>query len=66
MGNNCKNCKTWDKWNQQCDYPDWKLQSEEVGDSDFFLYAQSDDDSGLTIGMKCGPNFGCVKFQAIS
>lgn len=68
MGN-CKDCKHWhvalghSTWNT-CEYPDTVPYDHKIADDDVALYADAHDDSGLEHGMKTGPMFGCIKFQA--
>lgn len=68
MGN-CKDCKHWHahidafnkRWNT-CEAPNWVDYANKVDDDGFALYADASDDSGLCVGLKTGPMFGCIKF----
>ncbi len=70
MGN-CKNCKYWEAhldtrnrdWHT-CEAPAWVEYHAPIGEADFAIFADAHDDSGLMAGLKTGPLFGCVKFQA--
>lgn len=68
MGN-CKDCKYWARYElfegvmwRECEYPTYGYLKDNVEDNDFALYVEVLDDSGLTLGMKTGPMFGCLKF----
>ncbi len=68
MGN-CKDCKHWhvalghSNWNT-CEYPKTVEYDQKIGDAEFAFYADAHDDSGLDYGLKTGPLFGCIKFDA--
>ena len=52
----CKECMFWSRsYENECD---------NVGEDDFLIRAEADDDSGLDYGLITGPNFGCVKFES--
>ena len=66
----CKDCKYWeshsDMFNKSwmtCEAPNWVERDTKIGDADFAIFADASDDSGLTVGLKTGPMFGCIKFQ---
>jgi len=63
MGN-CKDCKYWDSYDQTCDGVEWVDLDSKIGDTEFAYYADANDDSGLSAGIKTGPMFGCIKFVA--
>jgi hypothetical protein len=63
-GGTCSTCSYWDE-DSKC------LCSDVVGDiyaqmqgDHFGIAARVDDDSGLTVSFKTGPDFGCVKYKA--
>jgi hypothetical protein len=61
----CKDCTNWNRWTKECDtLPARSYKTNEPPDDSFYVYAEADDDQGLQWGMRCGPNFGCVLFQA--
>ncbi|NUX58681.1 hypothetical protein [Paraburkholderia youngii] len=67
----CKDCKYWEShtdmrnksW-QTCEAPQWVDYAAKIGDADFAIYADASDDTGLQAGLKTGPMFGCIKFEA--
>ena len=66
----CKDCKFWEShwdgrktWNI-CQVADWVSQDYKVADDEIAYYADASDDSGLDAGIKTGPLFGCIKFEA--
>lgn len=68
MGN-CKDCRNWethtdifDKRWTECNI-DFVERKDAIGDSDMAIYANACDDTGLDVGLKTGPMFGCVQFQ---
>lgn len=67
MGN-CKDCKHWDARCSMCEGVDWIDGYEDdltipcKGDM-FAVYVDAPDDQGLSVHLKTGPLFGCVKFQ---
>ena len=76
--NTCKNCKWWGReYANTCDAPqsdilsvskrkdDWFPHTEHSvkNSAGFSIYANADDDQGLTASLITGPDFGCVQFQ---
>lgn len=68
----CKDCKHWEyhednwggKWHECGAVDSDKQAAGDVKDADFVVYAEAHDDSGMQSGLKTGPLFGCIKFQA--
>jgi hypothetical protein len=65
----CKDCKFWkahtDQWRDswtECDQVGGSSREGTLSDDDFAIYADADDNSGLEVGLKTGPMFGCIKF----
>ncbi len=46
-----------------CEIGDWLRLRPLQPNADFAIYAEADDDSGLQVGLKTGPMFGCVQFK---
>jgi hypothetical protein len=70
MGN-CQDCLVWKERTTRlgtrfgvCDITELDDPESAIGDSDMAIFAVVHDDSGLYVGLKTGPMFGCVKFQA--
>ncbi len=70
MGN-CKDCKNWKASTiypaytiHVCEAVDYVNQTEDVIEDSFAIYADAQDDTGLWVGLKTGPNFGCVMFSS--
>lgn len=66
----CKDCKHWHQalghvhWNT-CEAANTEVDYDTPMPEDGFgLYAHVNDDCGLSAGVKTGPLFGCIKFQA--
>ena len=59
----CKNCKWWGRdWDGICDLIDWGDGREDHDMAS--IKATSDDDSGLSVRLVTGPDFGCIKFES--
>jgi hypothetical protein len=75
--NRCKDCRFWEEhgtfppfggkalktWHE-CERPEWVAQDATIPDDAIALYADASDDTGLNAGMKTGPLFGCILWQA--
>lgn len=59
--NTCKTCVFWE--NNHCDLPDIRYRPNKNPNADVEIEWDADDDSGLTISLKTGPDFGCVHHQ---
>ena len=66
----CKDCRNWrshfgefGKTWQTCEGVDWTDMTDRINEDGFALYAESDDNSGLSAGLRTGPLFGCIKFS---
>lgn len=70
MSGNCKDCQYWRHhvdgygaaWNE-CEGVDSTGLEDPVLNADFAIYAEAHDTSGLQVGLKTGPMFGCVQFK---
>ena len=67
----CKECRHWEKvttqWNKtytQCGAVEWWDRTGKIGPTDFALFVEVADDTGLMVGLKTGPDFGCSRFTA--
>lgn len=58
----CKDCKFWREG--ECGRLEWVPERATVPADNAAIYADALDDSGLTCGLKTGPDFGCIKFNA--
>ena len=62
----CKNCRWWR--DGDCDRIDQidlhGTRDEKLSDDDSRIEWSAADDHGLSISLRTGPNFGCVKFEA--
>jgi hypothetical protein len=56
----CKDCAFWR--DGYCDKVNYNIVTGEEKSS-FEIEFFTDDDSSLTIQLKTGPEFGCVKFE---
>lgn len=56
----CKNCRSWNKYDNSCYKAEWDGL---IDNNQLSYYAEAHDDSGLYAGIKTGPNFGCVLFE---
>lgn len=57
----CKDCKYWSVWSEgSCD-----KAGDDYADKDAFVEIDYDalDDTGLSLYLKTGPEFGCVLFK---
>ena len=59
--NNCKDCKYWEAHRHTCGAVEWF--DDKISDDGFAIYAEAQDDSGLSCDLITGPMFGCMKFQ---
>jgi len=67
---NCKDCRYWErhidirnKKFSTCGRVDWVDYADKIPEDGAAIYAYASDDSGMEVGLKTGPLFGCVKFQ---
>jgi len=67
----CRNCRWYDtEYNTDgtCDRIDWfdphdPRDAPPESDTDAYLSVAADDDQGLQVELRVGPNFGCVRFE---
>jgi hypothetical protein len=60
----CMNCKYWYKPDHECTAVEtWADWDSTVKDDDFAVAVRYDDDQGLNVQLRTGPNFGCVNFH---
>jgi hypothetical protein len=65
MGN-CKNCYNWENHGTDfntCGYVGDTDYKKKIDDSEFALFAESYDDTGLMVMLRTGPMFGCIHFK---
>jgi len=66
MGN-CKDCKSWDVGDGECNQPyDFVGRNEPMAHDAMGLYVTVADDHGMDVRLRTGPMFGCVQFKAKS
>ena len=61
----CKHCKYWYSTNKKighCDRIDIEENDPKVKEDDALISIFMDDNSGLTINLTTGCDFGCTKF----
>jgi hypothetical protein len=64
----CKTCQYWhngDDKSGECDRAEYNYDRRgEPKSNEVLIAIQVDDDSGLDVLMKTGPDFGCVQWKA--
>jgi hypothetical protein len=64
----CENCKWWSSAYSNhgniCDFVN-TIHADKDKNTLFILEYSADDDQGLTVFVRTGPNFGCVHFASI-
>lgn len=66
----CKECGHWEHVHTMrgetytiCLAPKFVGASDEIGGADFAICASADDDSGLHVFLRTGPDFQCSRFE---
>jgi hypothetical protein len=58
--NRCRTCKFWGvDYDDVCDYPR-TIMSDATPKTQFVIFAEADDESGLMAYLYTGPEFGCI------
>jgi hypothetical protein len=60
---NCKDCTHWRYG--KCTKADILDLEEKPEKDNFGIFAYADDDQGLWVELRTGPDFGCVKFKSL-
>ena len=65
MGN-CKDCQHWHRIRFECLQVCTNYENDQPipEDKEFRMDVTFNDDQGLDVGLKTGPLFGCVEFEA--
>ena len=63
MNKTCSNCEHWDRLTYSKVKYGVCYQPDDKGDDGLSVSVEVDDDCGLRVELRTGPNFGCTKFE---